>query len=61
MQTLLLVVAGLFAGESHADQSLKADAVLVYKSERLLMLLRAGEIIRRLRDLVRKDNSRRWN
>jgi L,D-peptidoglycan transpeptidase YkuD (ErfK/YbiS/YcfS/YnhG family) len=45
MQTLLLVVAGLFATTGHADRSLKADAVLVYKSERLLMLLRAGEII----------------
>ena len=45
LQTLLLVVAGLFATTGHADQSLKADAVLVYKSERLLMLLRAGEII----------------
>jgi murein L,D-transpeptidase YafK len=45
LQTLLLVVAGLFATTGHADQSLKADAVLVYKSERLLMLLRAGQVI----------------
>jgi len=39
-------VAALLIGASHADApSLKADAVLVYKSERLLMLLRAGEVI----------------
>ena len=43
--TLLLIVAALLAGAAHAEPRTKADAVLVYKSERLLMLLRAGEVI----------------
>ena len=39
-------VAALSIGASHADPGrLKADVVLIYKSERLLMLLRAGEVI----------------
>ena len=39
-------MAVLFIGAGHADSlPTKADAVLVYKSERLLMLLRAGEVI----------------
>jgi murein L,D-transpeptidase YafK len=39
-------LAALLIGASRADSlPLKADAVLVYKSERLLMLLRAGEVI----------------
>ena len=42
---LLLAAAFAIAVPCHAEQSTKADAVLVYKSERLLMLLRAGEII----------------
>jgi murein L,D-transpeptidase YafK len=45
MHTLLLIVAALLTGQVQADPLAKADAVLVYKSERLLMLLRAGEII----------------
>ena len=45
MQTLFLVLATLLSSTGHAGQPLKADAVLVYKSERLLMLLRGGEII----------------
>jgi murein L,D-transpeptidase YafK len=39
-------MAALFVGAAHADSlPAKADAVLIYKSERLLMLLRAGEVI----------------
>lgn len=42
---LLLTAAAFLGAASYADQPAKADAVLVYKSERLLMLLRGGEII----------------
>jgi murein L,D-transpeptidase YafK len=42
---LLALIALAVSASSWADPSGKADAVLVYKSERLLMLLRAGEII----------------
>jgi murein L,D-transpeptidase YafK len=43
---LLLASSMAASAGSWADQpQLKADAVLVYKSERLLMLLRAGEVI----------------
>src|ERR1700750_2859376 len=40
------IAVGLGCTAAHADgPPLKADAVLVYKSERLLMLLHAGEVI----------------
>jgi murein L,D-transpeptidase YafK len=45
VQFCLLTALVMFAAGSYAGQPAKADAVLVYKSERLLMLLRAGEII----------------
>jgi murein L,D-transpeptidase YafK len=43
--SLLLLSFALLGTSASGAQTLKADAVLVYKSERLLMLLRAGEII----------------
>jgi murein L,D-transpeptidase YafK len=42
---LLAAAAYIVAATCHAGADTKADAVLVYKSERLLMLLRAGEVI----------------
>lgn len=46
LRVAVLCVAALLVGASRAESPpLKADAVLVYKSERLLMLLRAGEVI----------------
>jgi len=41
----LTVAAWVTAAASWADPPAKADAVLVYKSEHLLMLLKAGEVI----------------
>ena len=43
--SILLLSVALLGASTSGAQTLKADAVLVYKSERLLMLLRAGEII----------------
>ena len=46
LQAIVWIAAALVvSAPSRADSPAKADAVLVYKSERLLMLLRAGEII----------------
>ena len=42
---MLLLSLTLLSASTSGAQTPKADAVLVYKSERLLMLLRAGEII----------------
>jgi murein L,D-transpeptidase YafK len=42
---LALLLIALAAAPTHAVERPRVDAVLVYKSERLLMLLRAGEII----------------
>jgi murein L,D-transpeptidase YafK len=42
----LLLSAALIALPALAESPPRVDAVLVYKSERLMMLLRAGEIVR---------------
>ncbi len=42
---LCVLSIALLGATTAGAQAVKADAVLVYKSERLLMLLRAGEII----------------